>query len=56
MSNEKSIETIKTSFPADLIIEWDRMYRAAQMIRNGTGKIKRVWENGKYVLRTVAIK
>ena len=39
----------------DLKEQWEDVFKAAQMIKNGTGKIKRVQVNGKYVLRTVPV-
>ncbi len=39
----------------DLKKEWDKVHKAAEMLKNGTGKIKRVYIKGKYVKRTVPV-
>jgi len=51
----KTQASIKTAFPIALVREWDNVHKAAQMIKNGTGKRKRVCINGEYVLRTVPV-
>lgn len=55
MYTGKSIDTVNATFPKELTEQWEDRCKAAEMIRNGTGVIKKVMINGKKELRTVPL-
>ncbi len=53
LRGEKSEKGMQSTFTPKQLRDWDDVYKAAEMIRNGTGIIKKVMVNGKTELRTV---